>query len=454
MKNFSSILFLVASTFLSSAILAQANKLISGPWAGNIELRTAMVWLEVSPEVKKAAIKYKDSSAASEKTVVYNGTLGKDFNPIKFELNGLNLNTTYWYEVYLDGKKISLDFPTSFKTKELWQWRKPAPDFSFIAGSCNYINEPQFDRPGKGYGADSSIFETMAKSNAQFNIWLGDNWYTREVDYSSAWGLNYRASHDRAVKSLQPFMASMPQYAIWDDHDFGPNDACKSYILKSQSRDVFNNYFLNPTSGEDNKGIYTQFSYSDADFFLMDDRFFRSNENLEDSVNGFPNKEKTFFGTQQLDWLKNALLTSKATFKFIVTGNQVLNAFNQFESMQHYSYEYHSLLDFLKNHEINGIVFLTGDRHHGEIMKLDRVGSYPLFDITLSPLTSGVAKPAKSETNNPQRVPNTLVEAQHFGKLSISGAKNERVLKLDFVGIKGDILATWSISQKEISNPK
>jgi hypothetical protein len=51
-------------------------------------------------------------------------------------------------------------------------------------------------------------------------------------------------------------------------------------------------------------------------------------------------------------------------------------------------------------------------------------------------------------------VPNTLVEAQHFGKISITGAKNERVLKLDFVGITGDVLSTLSIHQKDISNPK
>jgi len=35
------------------------------------------------------------------------------------------------------------------------------------------------------------------------------------------------------------FMASMPQYAIWDDHDFGPNDAGKKLYLKDESRHLF-----------------------------------------------------------------------------------------------------------------------------------------------------------------------------------------------------------------------
>lgn len=153
-----------------------------------------------------------------------------------------------------------------------------------------------------------------------------------------------------------------------------------------------------------------------------------------------------------MEWLKNALLSSKATFKFIVSGNQVLNQFNPFESMQHYSFEYNNLLQFLKRHKINGVIFLTGDRHHGEVIRLDREGSYPLYDITLSPLTSGIAKPHASELNNPQRIENTLIEEQHFGKISISGPKNDRLLSLEFLGKKGQVISTWKINQKEISN--
>jgi alkaline phosphatase D len=31
----------------------------------------------------------------------------------------------------------------------------------------------------------------------------------------------------------------MSHYAIWDDHDYGPNNADKSYHLKETSRKVF-----------------------------------------------------------------------------------------------------------------------------------------------------------------------------------------------------------------------
>jgi alkaline phosphatase D len=441
-------------TFSFISVIAQKNNnLISGPWAGNVEMRTAQIWLEVSSSVKNVAVKYFSQHEPQKSIVInYKGELGKPFNPLKIDLNGLEFGTSYSYEIFLDGKQIKLPFNTKFKTKDLWQYRKPAPDFSFLTGSCAYFNEEKYDRPGKPYGGDSSIFETMANTPADFHIWLGDNWYTREVDYSSAWGLNYRASHDRAQNVLQAFMASMPQYAIWDDHDYGPNDAGKSFNLKEESRATFKNYWLNPSYGEDEKSIYTKISYADVDYFLLDDRYFRSEPNLPDSIDGMLNKDKTFFGTQQLDWLKNSLLFSNAPFKIIVTGSQVLNPLNKYECMQEYPYEYNQLLSFINEQKIKGIIFLTGDRHHSEIIKLNRTSLYPLYDITVSPYTSGVSKVSGAEENNPNRVNNTLIEAQNFAKISFTGKKGERLMSVDFIGIKGEKLGAWSISEKEIRN--
>ncbi len=454
MKKIAFIL-LAFAFFLPMELAAQKEKIISGPWAGNVELRTAMIWLEVASHVKQVAVQYAPVSSPQQRTTVYyKGSLGNEFNPIKISLNNLQFNTTYQYTLIIDGKAVSTSFPTQFTTKDLWQYRKPAPDFSFLTGSCAYFNEPIFDRPGKPYGGDSSIFETMAHTKADFHVWLGDNWYTREVDYSSVWGLNNRASHDRAQKILQPFMAAMPQYAIWDDHDYGPNDAGKSYIFKEESRNVFKNYTLNPSYGEDGKGIYTKVSYGDVDLFLTDDRYFRSEDALPDSLNGLPNKEKYFLGTQQMEWLKNSLLFSHATFKIIVTGSQVINPLNTYECMQHYPYEYQQLLQFLTDQKIKGVLFLTGDRHHSEVIKVPRTGSYPLYDITVSPFTAGVSKVSGQELNNPFREPNTLVEAQNFAKISFTGKKKERVMRVEFMGIKGEKLGEWSIQENALQpNP-
>jgi alkaline phosphatase D len=448
------IFYTVLCCFFSANAQLQ-NNVVSGPWAGNIELRNATIWAEVTPQAKNVAVKYwaEGTPATNAKKVAYKGTLGNDFNPLKIELNGLNPNTFYNYTLVVDGKDVTTKYATKFVTKELWQFRKPAPDFAFLSGSCSYINEPAVDRPGKPYGGDSSIFETMANTPASFMLWLGDNWYTREVDFYTNWGLQYRASRDRSAPFLQKFWASMPHYAIWDDHDYGPNDSDGSYILKNESREVFKNYWCNPTYGFDGKGIYTKFSYSDVDFFMLDDRFFRNADNLPDSINGQPNPDKKMYGDAQLAWLQDALVNSQATFKIIATGSQVLNPISPYDVVRAFPVDYQKLLGTIAKYKINGVLFFTGDRHHSEIIKVDRPGTYPLYDITVSPLTSGTHKFSGPEKNNPYRIYG-LDEKQNFGKITVSGKKNERRLSIQFLGIKGENLGGWFVDESDLKTPK
>lgn len=452
--------------FISTFVFAQIkNGIVSGPVQGQIEMRTADIWVEVTPDVKTVALKFNAAGADKKATgkesglINYKGELGKEFNPIKFSIGGLKLNTTYNYSLLINGKEIRFPYETKFTTKDVWQWRKPAPDFSFLTGSCAYFNEPEFDRPGKPYGNDSSIFQTMANTPAAFMLWLGDNWYTRETDFHSEWGLWYRASRDRSLPVLQKFWASMPHYAIWDDHDYGPNNADKSFGLKKQARDVFKNYWCNPSFGLNENGIYTQLKYSDVDLFLLDDRWYRSNDAMKDSIDGKPNAEKSMWGKEQLEWLKNSLLRSqdesekvKASFRVIVTGSQVLNTLSPVDCAYHYPADYNELLNFIRDNKIEGVIFLTGDRHHSEIIKQEREGDYTLYDITVSPLTAGLSKPSGREANHPDRIPNTLINAHNFGKISVSGKAGERILKVEFMGTNGDKLGEWSINQKELRN--
>jgi alkaline phosphatase D len=442
--------FSIGLLLLLALSSAAQPRIIAGPMLGPVELRDAKLWVEVSPEVKSVSVQYNKKGETKTKTIAYKGELGNEFNPIQFTVGGLEFNTTYQYKLWINGKATASN--GEFTTKDLWQWRKPIPDFSFLTGSCSYFNEPIYDRPGKPYGGDSSIFETMAKEKSAFMLWLGDAWYTREVDYYSEWGLWYRASHDRAVPAIQGFLKSMPQFATWDDHDYGPNDIGKNYILKEQSRNVFKSYFCNPSYGENGQGVYTMTSWGDADIFITDDRWWRSADRTKDSINGKPNPEKTFLGKQQMDWLKNSLLYSTATFKIISVGSQVLNPASPYDKWKDFSTEYQEMMDFLQEYKINGVVFLTGDRHHSEIIKVERPGTYPLYDVTVSPLTSGTHKFAGAEKNNPYRVIG-IDEKQNYGKFSFSGKRNERKLTVEFFGIKGEKLGEWTVAENELKTP-
>src|SRR5690606_13051856 len=106
--------------------------------------------------------------------------------------------TRYAYMIRIDGEEISLPYPTFFRTQELWQWRKPPADFAFLAGSCAYVNEPAYDRPGRPYGDGYGIFGTMAAEKPDLMVWLGDNIYLREVDWNSRTGIYHRYTHSRS----------------------------------------------------------------------------------------------------------------------------------------------------------------------------------------------------------------------------------------------------------------
>ena len=434
-----SLLFL--SSFFSYA------QIISGPMLGPVELKDARIWLEVSPSVKSVQLVYQQRGQAKKNTVRYTGVLGKEFNPLQFQLGNLEINTTYEYGFLIDGQPAKQK--GSFTTKDLWQWRKPAPDFSFLTGSCAYFNQPRYDRPGVPYGLDSSIFETMAGEKSAFMLWLGDNWYTREVDYYSTWGLWYRPHQDRRQPVLQNFLKAMPHLAIWDDHDYGPNDMGKNYMLKEESRRVFQAYWLNKSYGLNGEGIFTQYTHGDVDIFMLDDRWWRSADRMADSVAGQANPEKQMFGALQMDWLKNALLYSDATFKIIATGSQVVNPVSLSDKWRNFPAEYNSFLSFLQTNRIEGVLFLNGDRHHSEILRMDRPGMYPLYDITCSPLTSGTHEFAPEERGNPYRVFG-LAGKQNYSRFIISGPKDMRKLTVQYLGVKGEPLGEWSVLETEL----
>ena len=212
------------------------------------------------------------------------------------------------------------------------------------------------------------------------------------------------------------------------------------------------NYWCNPSYGENGQGIYTLSSWGDVDLFILDDRWWRSADRMKDSIDGGPNPGKRMLGEQQMEWLKNSLLFSIATFKIIVNGSQVLNPVSPFDKLLRFPAEYDELMKFLMDNKINGVLFLSGDRHHSEVIKVNREGTYPLYDITVSPLTAGTHKFFGSEQNNPYRV-FALDEKQNYGRFNITGIRGERKLAVEFMGLKGEKLGEWSVNEKELKTP-
>ena len=440
--------------YLVSSVLFAQKMLVSGPMLGYVEHREALVWLEVATDIKTVSIKFRQQGKPeTTKTSVYNGPLNQAYNPIKIRLTELDMNTAYEYDIFLNDKKIELPFPTNFKTKKLWEWREPAPDFNFLVGSCFYLNDPAYDRPGKPYGQDPRILETMGNVSSDFMLWTGDNLYLREADYSSPSGIDYRYSYNFKQPQIQKLRATRANFAIWDDHDYGPNDSDGKYELKQYTLEKFKQYWGNKSFGEpDNEGIYHKFKWSDCDFMMMDDRYYRSADDYPDSIGGKPNVNKSFYGKRQMDWLKNSLIASSATFKFIVSGGQMLNPMaKDKECFMAYTAEWTELLNFIQENKINGVIFITGDRHFSELIKLQPKGFYPLYEFTCSAITSGVANISKSsEFTNPDRVAGSLLMENNFGNIKVTGGKGERQVTLETYDINGVKKWNFSINQKDL----
>jgi alkaline phosphatase D len=434
-------------------VFSQDKGVVAGPMLGQVEIRTASVWAEVTPGSIARIWYWKKGQPSTIRQIQVETNKQDWYAPVKFNLVGLDMNTTYEYAITTTPVK-PVKATASFTTKDLWQWRKPAPDFSFLAGSCLYFNDPEYDRPGKPYGQDSSILLSMAKEKAAFMVWLGDNWYTREADYYSKWGLWYRANHYRSQPVLQPFLKSTSHFAIWDDHDYGPDNSNKSYPLKDESKKVFENYWMNPSYGEDGKGIYTVVSYGDVDVFLMDDRSFRTADEIDSAYNGKRNEHKRMWGDKQLEWLSNALAASSAKFKIIASGSQFINKLSRFDCLTLYPVDFDAFMNILDKQKVEGVLLLSGDRHHSEIISYPRENGYTLYDITASSITAGVSKAGGVEKDHPMRVKNTLLEENNYARFSVSGGKNDRRIKVEFLNRAGEVKVSWSVHENELKYSK
>jgi alkaline phosphatase D len=440
MKNIIlSCLFIVFS-FVS---VAQETLLKSGPMVGYSDFREALIWIQTT-EPSAVKIGYFTSDENEKFTETIQTTLEGDLIA-KLTPNEVDYGKKYTYKLYINDIYIPRDYKLEFQIQTLWQYRTDPPDFKIALGSCNFINETKDDRP-KPYGGKYQIFNSILQKNPDLMIWVGDNMYLRTPDFMTKTGIRHRYRHTRATEELQALLGSVHHYATWDDHDFGPNDADRSYVNKKLTEKTFNDYWGNiNTNAAGNGGVTQHFAWNDVEFFMLDDRYHRA-------PNRDPNDDKAYLGKQQLDWLIDALTNSRATFKIIVNGGQVISDVAKFENYITYPTERAELLKRLDDSKINGVFFISGDRHHTEISKLERENAYPLIDITCSPLTAGTHK--QRDEGNTHQVKDKTFYNRNFGIMEVSGKRRERTLLLTIYDTDGNKAFDYTIKAQDLRYPR
>ncbi|MBR66182.1 MAG: phosphodiesterase [Flavobacteriaceae bacterium] len=434
--------FALTAFFIFISLHAQ-DLINSGPMVGYSTMQEVLLWVQTSEnakvhfeyyEIDNPSIRFKTDEKITEKKTGFVAKLIAD---------QVMPGKKYNYEIFINDIKVFRDYEMEFQTQQLWKWRTDPPDFKFVIGSCSYVNEPKFDRPGEPYGSNFEIFNSINKKNPDFMLWLGDNTYLRESDWNSRTGFIKRYSHTRALRELQPLLASTHHYATWDDHDYGPNNSDGSFWLKETASEIFKLFWTNPNYDVTGKGGITGlFQWSDVDFFLMDNRYHRT------SNNNFT-VDRQILGKDQIDWLINALTFSQATFKFIAMGGQVISSGAVYENYATYPEERKYLLDKIREAKIEGVIFLDGDRHHTVLSKMQESDEvYPLYDLTCSSLTAGVND--DDESYNIYSLKETLVGENNFGMLNVTGPASNRVLIIKIFDKDGQELWQKSISANDL----
>lgn len=415
----------------SSGAAGPDSLLVSGPMVGYGEMTEVQLWVQT---LRPADVRYRyrpegTTETWRESTPTRSG--GAYAATAHTLIAGLAPGTTYEYDLLLDGAVVRRPYARRFRTQPLWQWRTDPPAFTVATGSCFYVNDPPWDRPGKPYGGDYGILGHIAAAQPDLMIWTGDNVYYREADWTSVAAMVYRNTHTRSLPELQPLLGATHHYATWDDHDFGPNNSDRTFNLRREALEVFRTFWANRSWGTDDiPGVFGRFTWGDAEFFLLDDRYHR----VPNDVPAGP--EKTMFGPEQLRWLQESLVSSGAAFKVIVNGNQIIPP-NRFESLSDYPADRNALLRWIREQRIPGVLFLSGDRHITELSVLPDTGFYPLYEFTSSPLTSGVGANLKEEGDSLQ-VPGTFVnDARTFGLLRFAGPRTARTLTIEAVDTEG-----------------
>lgn len=279
------------------------------------------------------------------------------------------------------------------------------------------------------------IWQQIKKDNPDLFIFLGDNIYADTEDmavmkakYKKLWN----NPHFKIFKKNVPIMAT------WDDHDYGKNDAGREYPKKSDSKNLFLDFFdpLNAPRRKQTGGIYTSYLLGPPGkrlhIIILDTRWSRTGlleeektfTKLKRALKGMgpyrPNKDpkSRVLGSQQWSWLEKEF-QKKADLRILVTSIQVLADYTGWEAWANFPSERNKLLKLIKKHQDTKTIILSGDVHRGEIAEIKLKEHLPLVEVTSSGLTETTLKTPP----NKNRLFRPVLKA-NYGLLKIQWGKD------------------------------
>ena len=298
-----------------------------------------------------------------------------------------------------------------------------------LFGSCLHQDKPQ------------PIWRAMQQEQGDLLVLLGDNIYG---DTENMTELKAKYAKQWATTGMQTMLATTSVIGIWDDHDFGENDAGVEYPQKEASRQIMLDYFNVPKDSPRRTrvdGIYTsQILIQDktkVQLILPDLRWNRSplesvgqleylNSKAPNNLGPYipsENKTSTLLGEVQWHWLEQQL-QQPADVRIFASSIQLLPEFSGWESWANFPHERQRFLALLDKYQITNLIIVSGDTHWSELSQITRKNGKTLWEMT----TSGLTEEWKSVSPNQHRVGQSYSNA-NYGVIELADKKLSMTIK-------------------------
>ncbi|PSK93437.1 LamG-like jellyroll fold domain-containing protein [Taibaiella chishuiensis] len=439
-QRFTTLIFLVFLLFakqtVSRAQSLPGDSLAFGPMFSAVYHDSVRVWVLTKNGTGSGDVLSLELTAAGGGIpltgTAYNSDTRIGYNLRSYLYTGLTPGQDYYARVKKNGTTV-------LRTSLVRNGAATVSDFEFLAGGCGRIYDTSrcIDRPESMTHTNGTpnIYKYMAGENSDMMVWLGDATYLLGLEHTMGvvcpgavndWDnmdalfaryYFYRGFHDSLLRA-------MPQLAIPDNHDLGGNEFNKNMPTLGIAKDNFRNWWPNPQylTNTQGSGLYSSYRYKDVEFFLLDNRSYRESTTKH-------------LGTEQLAWLKQALLNSTATFKVLISGTP---SFNKAWGGRNFSItaECDTLLRFIKTNNINGVLCYSADIHAQEFYGKYNDHTYPFFDVISGNLASDIGNSTSINRNNDAMFSSNM---QTYMRTNIYGAPGNRRYKIEYVSPQGVI---------------
>ena len=229
-----------------------------------------------------------------------------EFNLVKFSVENLSPNTKYYVRI-TNSNDIAIDnYVGSFRTTSAG-----AHNFKFGFASCSWSNSEA--------ASNQEIYDNIANkalnNELDFFFHLGDMHY-RDITVNNE-SLFQKAYDDVFSASRQNnCWKNLPMYYMWDDHDYGPNDADKNSPSRNAATAAFRRRVPSPSLANSsvNGAAYYSFIRGRVRFIVTDLRSEREPKGLFSTNDS---RQKPFSDTQK-NWFFNQMLLAKNSGQAIV----------------------------------------------------------------------------------------------------------------------------------------